>query len=336
MSSSSTARALITTLVILVACAGTGERNDDEVDDSPDAGRGGSGGQSGGVGGADASVAGSGGSAGSGGASGGSGGGGAGGAAGGAAGAGGSPAGGSAGTGPGGGPCRAAGILLCEDFEGASIGSEPAAPNWQPQPAWQQDRIKVDGTQRHSGSRSVSVVGTPYAVQLIAAKVMSPPDNRFFIRVWMRLEKSTKAMGGHVSFIEGAEAEGDNGEELRLGASHGIVDVNLIPGSKGSGGGEKTQFSNGDTDIPSSGGGVELGADTWYCVEALFDGMAHRFEAWVDGKQVLNVTDWKQGRTNWSPMYKFVKIGAQNFSGQAGRIFYDDIAIGTQRIGCEG
>jgi hypothetical protein len=232
--------------------------------------------------------------------------------------------------------CQAPGILFCDNFDKAAGKSEPAGPNWMPQPMWQNDRNKVDDSQSHSPPHSVLVTPASYGSQLIAAMGFPPADNSFYVRVFMRLEKSSKDMGGHVSFIEGAEAEGDAGEELRLGSSHGIVDVNLIPGSKGNGSGEKTQFSNGDVDIPRDDKGVVLEAGRWYCLEAHFDGKNHRFELWIDDKEQANmsVSDWKQGRTNWSPMYKFLKIGGQNFSGQMGRAWYDDVAVGANRIGC--
>lgn len=226
------------------------------------------------------------------------------------------------------------GALLCDGFEAVAPGSEPGPPNWQAQPKWQGDRIVVDTKVARDGMRAVSLVGAPYGTQLIAMRSL---PQRFFVRVFMRLERSTREMGGHVSFIEGAEAEGDAGEELRLGASHGVLDVNLLPGNRGTGGGEKTQFSNGEVDVPARGGSVELAAGRWYCLEALFDGVAHELRAWLDGAEIagLHVTDWRQGRRNWSPTYKYLKIGAQNFSGTSGRIAYDDIALAGERIGCD-
>ena len=62
----------------------------------------------------------------------------------------------------------------------------------------------------------------------------APVDNSFYVRVFLQVSQSTMAMGGHVDFIEGAEQIDDSGDELRLGASHGMVDLNLIPGNKGS------------------------------------------------------------------------------------------------------
>jgi len=238
-------------------------------------------------------------------------------------------------------PCERPETLLCDDFESSASGAEPGAPLWTPQPAWQNDRIRVTDAQAHSGSRSASVTGAPYGTALVPVKEFPTDGKPLYVRVYLRTEKSTADMAGHVSFIEGAEKLGDDGEELRLGASHGQLDVNLIPGSKGTGGtGEKTQFSNGRVDIPGDGGpGVVLKPGVWTCIEAMFDGKNHRFSAWVDGKKVdgLEVTDWQQGRKNWSPSYRYLKIGGQNFSGATGKLYYDDIVVSTAGpIGCDG
>jgi hypothetical protein len=39
-------------------------------------------------------------------------------------------------------------------------------------------------------------------------------------------------------------------------------------------------------------------------------------------------------RTMWAPSFKFLKFRAQNYGGDGGQIWYDDIVIGSERIGC--
>ena len=108
-------------------------------------------------------------------------------------------------------------------------------------------------------------------------------------------------------------------------------------------GGEVTRFSNGYTTgaDPLNQAGLSLDADHWYCVEAMFDGGNNEFRVWFDSVEntALHVTDFKARptdppRTMWAPSYRFVKIGAQNYSGDIGQIWYDDVAVGTQMIGC--
>ena len=49
----------------------------------------------------------------------------------------------------------------------------------------------------------------------------------------------------------------------------------------------------------------------------------------------LHVRDWGVQRMNWSPNYNVIKFGAQNYSGNVGGLYYDDIAVGTGPIGCD-
>ena len=71
-------------------------------------------------------------------------------------------------------------------------------------------------------------------------------------------------------------------------------------------------------------------------MEALYGGEAHEFRMWLDGMELagMHVTDWAAGVTNWSPTYSVMKIGGQNYSGQLGQIWFDDVAMGTQPLGC--
>ena len=243
-------------------------------------------------------------------------------------------------------PCGAPGIFLCDDFESAVVGAQPDAARWTPAEAWkvQQGAAPlVDDTRAHSGTRSVSVTGQSVGAFMVSASGFPAQDNRFYVRAWLQLEKATSEMGGHVGFIVAADLP-SNGEELRLGASHGMVDLNLIPGSLGeNASGEVTRFSNGDTtggDL-DGGPGIVLDAETWYCIEALFDGGGDEFRMWLDGAEVsqMHVTDWKPRETSparrgWAPPFNHAKVGAQNYSGQAGTVWYDDVAFGSQRIGC--
>ena len=38
---------------------------------------------------------------------------------------------------------------------------------------------------------------------------------------------------------------------------------------------------------------------------------------------------------NWAPTYNFLKIGAQDYDANLGRIWYDDVFVGTAPVGCQ-
>jgi hypothetical protein len=294
-----------------------------------------------------ASGAGSGGTsgAGSGGASGtgsggtsaaGSGGAGGGGGATGTGGAGGSAAGGAGGGNPdastgGSGPCDAPGILVCDDFEGGmKMWTMPSMA-----------QVTLDMTQHHSGTTSIKVMGSSTPSNHISTPAGTVfPNNSFYVRTWVYFEKSTAQINGHVAYIVGATTEDNSGTEARIGSSNNLkgvpmLDFNLQPP-------DSSQFSNGD--INGIGGGtstpgVSFNAATWYCIEAYFngDGANAALQVWVNETEVtgLHVTDWGgQGPRAWAPQYKLVKVGGQNYSGSIGNVWYDDVAVGTQRIHC--
>ncbi|MCX4245207.1 hypothetical protein [Paraliomyxa miuraensis] len=229
-------------------------------------------------------------------------------------------------------PCDGADIL-CDDFEDPALDPQwvyTGAPGNMP---------VIDEGRAFAGTRSLTFPTTDTQGAFVYPAAGLPvAGDRIYVRAYVNFEREMSAMGGHVSYIVGANAP-SNGAELRLGASQNfgngqmMVDVNLLGN-----GPEYTQFSNGDVTggAPSGAPGVTLVADTWYCIEALYDGSAHEFRLWIDGMELsaMHVTDWQMGVTNWSPVYSVVKIGGQNYSGSLGQIWFDDVAMGTQPLGC--
>lgn len=230
-------------------------------------------------------------------------------------------------------PCEGADIL-CDDFE------DPGGlhPQWSYTGA-PANMPTIDDSRAFAGTRSLTFPTTDTQGAFVYPNAGLPvAGERIYVRAYVSFARDMSRMGGHVSYIVGADAP-QNGAELRLGASQSfgngqmMVDVNLLGN-----GPEYTQFSNGDVTggAPSGADGVTLVADTWYCMEALFDGAAHEFRLWIDGRELstMHVTDWQQGVLDWSPTYSVVKFGGQNYSGSLGQIWFDDVAMGTGPLGC--
>ncbi len=241
--------------------------------------------------------------------------------------------------GSGNGPCGAAGIFVCDDFEATAANAKPDTSKWSIAGNPTITPV-IDDKKAHGGTHSLHFAKTDnQGVFISAAKGFPPTNNSFYARAWIFLAKPMKDMGGHVDFIVGATAP-ENGVEVRLGASQNfasqleMLDLNLIGSGE-----EHSQFSNGDytggngTQKP----GVTLEAGRWYCLEGFWNGKDHQFQLWVDDVEVpgLRVTDWGKGVMSWSPMYKVGKVGAQKFSGDPGELWYDDVAFGSSRIGCK-
>jgi hypothetical protein len=301
----------IAVLLSFVACK-AGE-------DSGSAGQGGGGGSAG-AGGA-AANGGAGGSAGSGGGSGGSGG---------AAGAGGSTtgaggaaagAGGAGGVGGGGAgnPCSTRpGLLYCDDFEGGALST-----SWTTQLNGG-GTVTVDGTTpAHSGTKSVHVNGTGYDTlfALHDPTVLPVSGGRFYARAYMRL--GAAMTGGHNTFIiADMFAMPGAGNNVRVGEMNAMLMETVMGDSHGA-------LSNNNY-YNDQKPGVVFAPGTWVCVELLLDHAKPEIDVWVDGAEVpdLHHTDWPLDS------YDTLRLGFEAYAGPASEVWYDDVAVGTERIGC--
>jgi hypothetical protein len=259
---------------------------------------------------------------------------------------GGGTAGGGTGGSAGGSGAYTGTIIIQDNFDASAM----VDAKWIRYPSFNmQQQPVIDTTRKHSGNNAVKATGNNVGSFLIPASGqlggMIVPGNRFFVRVWVNFEKATSAIGNHSDFLVGATSQDNSGVELRLGFSSNqsgkpeMLDLNLI-GS----GAEVTRYSNGFTDGGNpgafSGTGVQFVANQWYCIEALFDGAASEFRLWIDGAEnmEMHVTDFSGNgtpRLNWAPMFTYLKVGTQDFSGQIGQVWYDDVFVGTAQVGCQ-
>jgi len=259
----------------------------------------------------------------------------------------GSNAGGSAGSGGG---AYTGTIIVQDDFNAQANGAAPDSAKWQLYPDYSQPQQPIiDSTRSHSAPNAAKTRGNPSFLIPRQGAVLGgtiAPSNKFYIRIWVNFEKATSMVGNHSAFLVGAVAKDNSGTELRLGFSSNqngkpeMLDLNLQNASDG---GEVTRYSNGFTDGGNSanfpGMGVQFNANQWYCLEALFDGMGSEFRLWIDDVENMDmhVHDFSGNttpRVAWGPMFNYLKIGTQDYSGQIGQVWYDDVFVGTTPIGC--
>jgi hypothetical protein len=241
-------------------------------------------------------------------------------------------------------------IIVQDDFNAQANGAAPDSAKWQlyPDYAPAQQPI-IDSTRSHSPPTAAKTRGNPsFLIPKEGATLggMTAPGNKFYIRFWVNFEKATAMVGNHSTFLVGSVAKDNSGTELRLGFSSNqngkpeMLDLNLQNATDG---GEVTRYSNGFTDGQNSanfpGMGVQFNANQWYCMEALFDGAGSEFRLWVgDAENMeMHVHDFSGNstpRTAWGPMFKYLKVGTQDYSGQIGQVWYDDVFVGTAPIGC--
>lgn len=221
---------------------------------------------------------------------------------------------------------------LCDDFEGD-------LSKWE----IQKDSVPapiIDATKGANGS-SKSLKTTVTSQQSFA--IAPVPAQSFYVRAYMNFSASTTAASSHSWFIVGADnTTSGAGAQMRFGASsnHGHPETDFNVYGSESCSGEKTHFSDGANDAlqgwqNTTDEQLQFAADTWYCVELFFNGDGDEFQLWVDGTEHAGFHVTAENMCpNWSPEYQYVKIGGGG-NGTFGDVWYDDVVISTQPIGCK-
>jgi hypothetical protein len=146
--------------------------------------------------------------------------------------------------------------------------------------------------------------------------------NEVFGRVFLRLAATPSA--AHFIWVEVGNTTNDQ-HEMRLGHNVGQLQSN--------------HFLNGEQDIRDQG--RSLVADTWYCLEFYMGNDPDELQVFLDGQDTaLSTTNYTAGagaQGNTNPIADFIppleafRIG---WELQNGTVFFDDVALGSQRIGC--
>jgi hypothetical protein len=221
------------------------------------------------------------------------------------------------------GVCGNAGEIFCDDFERATAGAALPAP-------WTTSfngngTVAVDGTTpAHSGTKSVKVDSRDGYQAFLELKgpALPTPDGRVFLRTYIRL--GAPMTGGHNTYFKtGAAATPSSEHETRIGVMNQMLIINQPAGDRGF-------MSNPTYYTDGNKPGVQFAAMTWVCVELFVDPARSEIDIWVDGVNVpaLHITDWQQDPVGAA------RFGFEKYAGPAAQIWYDDIAVGTQRIPC--
>jgi hypothetical protein len=212
--------------------------------------------------------------------------------------------------------CGAAGLSFCTDFEAEAL---PAELEFFPE--YQRENIAnfvtIDSTQAHSGTRSARFAGAEFSQMLAVAT----PGATFWGRVY--LMSDTDIQSGHNTYVAATDGTGDpnDGEHIRIGEHQCQLEVNRKSD-------DAEQLSNGGDYMCS--GGFEMLADTWYCLEFFYDGAGSELQVFVDGAEIPELHN-----TDWGPyQYTLFKFGFEKYHGDNKNLWYDDVALGTERIGC--
>jgi hypothetical protein len=236
-------------------------------------------------------------------------------------------------SGGGGGGVDCGALPVCDDFEGDTLDTARwtiVSPDCSGS-----GTISLDTSQAHSGTRSVKVTGGGgYCDHVFIANTSAfdtlgaTVHGRAFVRF------SEALGGGHTTFA--AFKDSAQNTDIRIGGQNRVLMWNR---------------QNDDATLPvlsptGTSKSVQPPANQWFCLEFKVDGSAGTIDTWVDGVEVEGLIvdgtstpdvdeQWLRVQ-NWRPNLTDARFGWESYAGQALTVWFDDIALGPDRIGCGG
>jgi hypothetical protein len=251
--------------------------------------------------------------------------------------AGGGGASGAAGAGgSGGGSSGCANLPLCDDFESATVDGPPSTDKWKvgAPNGMGTGTLAIDGTQAHSGTKSVRVTGKAgynnhifFYNESAVASIGKVIFGRMFVRF------SQALADGHATFMTMHDS-GDM-KDLRMGGQMKILMYNRELN-------DATLPALSPVGISKS---MSPAPGTWLCLEFKIDGNAGEIQTWVDGNDIAGLhadgTPTQDIDQQWvssgpyKPSLTDWKMGWESYAGGDMTLWFDDVALGAERIGCK-
>ncbi|WP_437670421.1 hypothetical protein [Sorangium sp. So ce131] len=205
---------------------------------------------------------------------------------------------------------------FCSGFEGAGL---PEGATYRP--SYQADQaannMVIDTAIFHAGASSLHVKpGDPgYDWRMLSVEAPGPT---FWVRLYVR---SSVDIGqtDHNAFFQAMTGNGDPnaGDNVEVAEQFCQILLNLH---------DALVLQEGAT--ATCGSGTKLPKDTWHCMEAYFDGTKGDVQVYANGDKIID-------KTNWEKLdFKTFSFGYLGFHGPARSMWYDDVAVAPERIGC--
>lgn len=227
------------------------------------------------------------------------------------------------------GPCDAAGLLLCDDFEAATAGSFPSDEAWLPELSGCGSHRVEESAVSHSGARALRANADGYPECMLHASLSL--ERPLYLRAWIKLEADALSQDQYISLLELGARDDRDDPELRVGVRSAAD--SLCPGRPGVdvsigglAGGPSTECS-----------GVVLEKERWYCFQARLSMEDRQLEVslQVDVQPAVERA-YAELDAAWNARDLYFKLGRASYGGAAtGAVWHDDVALGPEPVPCE-
>ncbi|KAJ7636501.1 hypothetical protein FB45DRAFT_741906, partial [Roridomyces roridus] len=182
----------------------------------------------------------------------------------------------------------------------------------------------IDTTKAHSGTHSLKVVSSGgynnhifYGVSNLTA-LGSGPD--IYGRYWANFDIAFNQ--DHTTHMMMADPVA---EALNMGGQFGVLNWGRAS--------DDAIMPDGSQDSVAES--IPINADTWYCIEFYLSRSTGQIDTWVNGTAVVSLTTpqprwgttYIPNPTNWG-------LGWESYAVDPNTVWFDDIALGTSRLGC--
>lgn len=206
---------------------------------------------------------------------------------------------------------------FCSGFEESAI---PAGATYHPgyQAKDWANYIAFDGAVTHAGTHALKVKpgAGGYDWRMLGVPAPGPT---FWVRLYMRSDVDI-GQAEHNAYFQAMTGDGEpnTGDNVEVAEQYCQVVLNLH---------DDVVLSKGGSTACGSGG-VLLPKNTWHCMEAYFDGTKGVVQVYANGNTIIDKAGWTK------LTYKTFSFGFLSFHGPARTMWYDDVAVAPERIGC--
>ncbi|KAL5420498.1 hypothetical protein PMIN04_006435 [Paraphaeosphaeria minitans] len=188
--------------------------------------------------------------------------------------------------------------------------------------------VALDTTTAHSGKNSIKVTGAGgYCGHIFVGTTKVPTSGDVYVRTWLKASKALT--DAHVSFITMPDSAQGAKKHLRIGGQSKILMYNR----------ESDDATLPDLSPNGIAASKALPTGSWQCFEYHL-GADGSIETWLNGEAIAGLTTKNNSnagqwtRSSIKPKITGVYFGWESYGGDTNTFNYDDIAIGSTRIGC--